>query len=305
MDGLVSLMSGRFSDEITYVDAASELERVCDWLTSLGIEYSRTRIGRYRTLFTELAEAHRENRIDEFNDKYSFAEFVNAAYERSELVRIFAGLKSLSDAGLIDRLKDALKGHELYVMDNTDRSGRDFSLELSAAARFARQGYRIDFDHEADLKVDMGEFTLYVECKRLKSAAKVERRIKDAIAQLEKRYRSSSSSEITRGLAFFSTGKIVNEELGVLTGPTFDSLGAAAGEINKRFISQFKHLWEKPGRDMRTLGAAVQLDVPARVESGGPLQTLHEVAFHTTTHAMTLDHHRFLRVGEVFRSQDW
>lgn len=305
LDDIIPLADNRVSDEISFIDAAEELERACDWLKSLGIDFSRTRVGRYRALFSDLATAQLDNRFDVFDAKYSHAEFVNAAYERSELVNIYTGLQGLADTSLIGRLKDAIKGHELYVMDTADRSGRDFSLELAVAAHFARKGYSIDFDTDADMKVDFGEFHLYVECKRLKSPKKVEHRIKDAIAQLNRRYRLSRESALARGILVVSIGRIINNKLGQIVGKQHADLGIIAGEINRQFIHQYKHLWQKPGRDKRLLGAAVILDAPATVEGSGKLQMLHEVALHTSAPEMTLDRHRALRVSTVFSGSHW
>lgn len=158
----------------SYVDASSRIDQACLWLETLGIEYSRTRVGKYRALFEELAKSQLANSLHDFYEHYSFEEWVNAAHEVAELARIYEGLSQQNDPRLVARLRDALKGQELYVLDSEDRSGRDFSLELSIAAKFARAGYSVDFGHDADLKLVIEGREFYVECKRLKSESKIQ-----------------------------------------------------------------------------------------------------------------------------------
>jgi hypothetical protein len=93
------------------------------------------------------------NDVKSFYESYSFESWVNAAYEVAELVRIYNGLQGDSSTDLILKLKEVAKGQELYIADSSNRSGRDFSFELSIAAKFASAGLAVDLGHEADLKV--------------------------------------------------------------------------------------------------------------------------------------------------------
>ena len=142
----------------TYVEASAKLESACAWLQSIGINYSPTRVGKYRKLFAAVAKHQQLKTLDTFLKGEKFEEWVNAAHEVAEVTRIFEGLSTQDNADLVQRLKKALKGHESYVMDDNDQSGRDFSLELSVAAKFARSGYSIDFGHDADIAADIEEF---------------------------------------------------------------------------------------------------------------------------------------------------
>ena len=129
---------------------------------------------------------------------------------------MYEGLSGEANPLLNERLKDSLKGQELYVLDSENRSGRDFSFELATAAKFVRAGLAVDFGHEADLRVQINGFTFFVECKRLKSAKKIRKRIKEGINQLHKRYVKSENSHTARGMLALSIGKTVNKNLGLL-----------------------------------------------------------------------------------------
>ncbi|MGZ8946790.1 MAG: hypothetical protein ACXW1W_15370 [Methylococcaceae bacterium] len=287
----------------TYVDASTQLDKACEWLKSLGVIYSVTRVGRYKTLFSSLAKYQLANDLDGFFEEYKFEDWVNAAHEVAELVRMYEGLNGQTDPSLVIRLQDSLKGHELFVLDNKDRSGRDFSLELSIAAKFAHRGYEINFGHEADLEVQIAEHTFYVECKRLKSAHQVKKRIKDGLSQLHKRYVKSSEPATARGLLVLSIGKTINSKLGLLEGIDPESLSNKAFAYNAVFIERYRSYWQE-NVDRRTLGVAVVLDTPGMLKPEKKLVTSHEVTMNNCIPADTQDYKLLLRVaGEVFANR--
>lgn len=261
----------------TYESASLELDKACLWLESLGINYSKTRLTKYKTLFSDLAEYQSNNELEKFYEKYKFEYWVNAAHEVAELIRIYGGLGRLSDDSLISRLKNSLSGHELYVMDTQNRSGRDFIFELSVASKFHKSGYSVNFGHEADLQLEMNGFTFYVECKRLKSLRQAQKRVKEGLKQLHRRYTKSSNPELTRGLLCVSIGKAINPSLGLLEADDPESLANKAFSHNAAFIERYKSYWGSSSLDKRTLGVVIILDVPGIIKSKNQLITCHEV----------------------------
>lgn len=268
-------MTQEYSSQ-TFVAASAQLDKACAWLENLGINYSPTRIGSYKKIFSALARHQLAGTLSSFYDEFTFEAWVNAVHEVAEVVRMFEGLTGNSDPYLTNRLREALKSHELYVLDTQDRSGRDFSFELSTAAKFARCGYTIDFGHEADLKVAIGSYTFFVECKRLKSAQKVQHRIKYGLEQLHKRYVKSGDPPNSRGLLALSIGRMVNPGLGFLEGDNPQSIGEMAFKHNAAFIDRYKSYWQTKV-DRRTLGVAVMLDTPGIVKPIKQVVTCHEV----------------------------
>ncbi len=279
----------------TYVNASAQLDSACAWLESLGIEYSRTRVGKYKALFSTLAKHQRAGNLDAFYEEYTFEAWANAAYEVAELVRMYEGLGNQCNSSLVTRLRDALKGHELYVLDAQNRSGRDFSLELVIAAKFARSGYSIDFGHDADIKANLAGFTFYVECKRLKSPRKVQERIKDGLSQLHRRYVKSELPEKARGLLVLSIGKTINPSLGLLEADSPESLGEKAFEYNQAFIEQYRSYWQTK-IDKRTLGVAVVHDALGVIKPNNQLTTCHEITVNNCIPSNTADHALLLQV---------
>lgn len=222
----------------SYVEASAKLDQARVWLEGLGIDYSKTRVGKYKVLLSTLARYQLSNNLNEFIEEHSFPDWVNAIYESAELIRIYEGLNGRVDMDLSYRLRDSLKGHELFVLDKSDRSGRDFSLELSIAAKFTSCGYFIDFGDDADLKVNIRNFVVYLECKRLKSKKKIQGRIKEGLKQLHRRYVKSKIPDRSRGLLVLSIAKIINAHLGLLEAENDQELGEIAFAHNRAFINK-------------------------------------------------------------------
>ncbi len=280
----------------TYESARDELEKACKWLESLGINYSKTRLNKYKALFSDLARFQSENQLERFNEKYKFEYWVNAAHEVAELTRIYRGLAGVNDNNLNARLKDSLDGHELYLLDAQNRSGRDFTFELSIASKFYKAGYSINFGHEADLQLEFNGFTFYVECKRLKSYKQAQKRIKEGLYQLINRYSQSSTPELTRGLLCVSIGKAINPNLGLLEADTPVLLADSAFAHNAAFIENHKSIWQS-GLDKRTLGVLIVLDSPGIIKSKNQLTTCHEVTLNNCVPVKSPDYEILLDVA--------
>jgi hypothetical protein len=264
-------------ESIPFSEYATRLDAVCTWFERLGIGYSKTRVGRYKELFTTLAACTARGTPEKFLEIYDFDSWKNAVHESAELMRIHEGLSRLNDGTLITRLKDATRGHELFVLDDEDRSGRDFSFELSVCAKFAKYGYEIDFGHEADVKVVYKGRDLFVECKRLKSQNNISKTLKKGLKQLHKRYSKSDNPSTARGFLAISIGKIINSNLGFVEAKDSSELGNSAFLYNTKFIERYGSYWLTPA-DKRTLGAVIVLDIPAKISSNNLLTTCHQIA---------------------------
>lgn len=280
----------------TYIDASAQLDRACAWLADIGINYSPTRVGKYKKIFTSMAKHQQAERLQALLEEELFENWVNAVHEVAEITRIFEGLNTQDNNNLIQRLKKSLKGHDKYVLEDNDSSGRDFSFELAVAAKFARCGYSIDFGHDADVAVDIEQFKFYVECKRLKSEPQVEKRISEGLKQLTMRYESSPTPSQARGILVLSTGKMLNSKLGLLVADNSKTLADAAFSHNEGFIDRYKSCWQADV-DQRTLGVAVILDAPGVIESEKKLVTCHEITINNSIPVETDNYALLLRVA--------
>lgn len=284
----------------TYIDASHQLDAACGWLQSIGIDYSKTRVGKYKRIFADLAKCQRAGKLEQFLEMHAFSDWVNAAHETAELVRIYEGLKGGKGSKLVSRLRDALRGHELYVLDTDDRSGRDFTFELSMAAKLERHGHVVDFGHDADVQATVDGVPLFIECKRLKSKKKIQKRIKEGLKQLHRRYGKSEAPTEARGILALSIGKTVNSALGLLEADSDEALGTKAFLHNAAFIDQFRSYWQTKV-DPRTLGVVVVFDTPGMLSSEKKLVTVHEVTMNHCVPAGTKDYRYLQKIAhEVF-----
>lgn len=189
------------------------------------------------------------------------------------------------------------------MLDSEHRSGRDFSFELSMAAKFVSAGLTVDFGHDADLRVPLNDLTFFVECKRLKSPQQIQKRIKEGAKQLHKRYVKSETPHKARGMLAISIGKTVNEKLGLLEGSSPTELGQTAFAHNRAFIEKYKSYWQAP-KDGRTIGVAVVLDAPGILKGERQLTTLHEVTMNNAVPVDTAEYRLLIGMADhVFQNR--
>ena len=101
-------MTQEYSSQ-TFVAASAQLDKACAWLENLGINYSPTRIGSYKKIFSALARHQLAGTLSSFYDEFTFEAWVNAAHEVAEVVRMFEGLTGNNDPYLTNRLREALR----------------------------------------------------------------------------------------------------------------------------------------------------------------------------------------------------
>jgi len=264
----------RYSSQ-TFIDASARLDEACAWLAGLGISHSPTRVGRYQKIFSDLARHQAAGTFERFFEKHSLGDLANAAHEVAEVVRIYDGLARSSDPHLAGRLRLAIRGHELHVLDDDARSGRDFSFELLVASKVERAGLQVDFGHQADLRTEFEGFEFFLECKRPRSAAQVQARIKEGLKQLHRRFAASARPDLARGLLAINISKLVNAKFGVLRAADSATLGRTAGAYTHKFIDDYGAIWQS-GTDSRILGALVTFDVVGIVGPTEKLETCHD-----------------------------
>lgn len=288
---------------LTYESASREFDDFCTWLDAVGISYSITRVGKYRSIFQALAAAQKAESMNGFYKKYSRMDYYNAVVERAQLMRISDGLRGVNDYDIVERLKKAVRSHELFVLDTENRSGRDFSLELDIAAKFARSGYSLDFAHDADVSALKDGLNLFVECKRLKSEAHVRDNIKKGLKQLKNRYKASSASaNMIRGLLVLSIGKVINPEFGYMEGTDITSIGDDCARLVNAFVARYSRYWLYEQADQRSLGVAIVLDAPGVPRSTDKpiVYSIHEVVVTNIVQSSSPEHALLEQIAVVF-----
>lgn len=282
---------------LPYDKYSEQLSEACAWAASLGIRYSPTRLGRYEKLWRDLADCARRKELNEFFDAVPFPTFLNAAYETTEIVEVYRGLKELTDTAMTERLRETFKGHDLYVMDQSNRSGRDFGFELYVASKFTLCGLKVNFSSAADVEVEYRDRMLFVECKRLKSLGKVKARVKEGLDQLEKRYAAAVNPSKTDGILALSLSKLLNPGLGMLNAKTVRGVSDIAGRHIDKFASDFGVQWQQR-TGSNHLGVVMFLDSPCEVTGKRLFLTSQEVAINNIAARGTSEFNRLLEISE-------
>jgi hypothetical protein len=168
---------------------------VCNWFSALGFEYSKNRYGIYKRCFQKFMDLA-EGKIVE-KDLLGFKRsFDNAYIEVNEIIRIKNCLSNVDVSEFLDQVKKIISGQEFRGNTDNDQA-RDFLFELSIASRFIQAGYSVTLNGVCDVVVDLvDDGMLFVECKRVKSEAQLERNVKKANKQVLQRISSEISSKV-------------------------------------------------------------------------------------------------------------
>lgn len=210
-----------------------KLDSFADWLKTVGIDASKTRVGEYQRFISYLSTKSRHDFSEEDSSK-----MVHTLREVEELLWIQKGLMSKKLNSGIDLLKKILGGAPFAKDESLNTPARDFQLELRIASYFIQTGFSVDMNEDADLEVIFPDGKLFVECKRLKSSSKVLKRAKIAAQQLNKRYKGTNLQRY--GLAVFDISNIIMPNQGITSGPSINGVR----DLVRAHLIDFSHKYD-------------------------------------------------------------
>lgn len=276
--------------KISFRDKSSKIEEICSWFSEHGIKIDRSRINTYRAHINEMADYYEEGKVDDLLRLRSMHDLVNSSFEVAELIQIYDGLSDLKSKPFIDKLIEINKGPIWLNKENASSSNRarNTAFELHIAARYSKAGYEIDLSDEADIIVTDHQYELFIECKRPLTDKSIHSNVKDALNQLKKRYCSSKSSKIIRGLIALSISRVINQDMYLLPSNTTDDLNMKLQSINLDFIGQYKTKWSNPD-DKRTIGVLIYLGLPAIIKDQNILTNCNQFDFYLNDYVNNVD----------------
>ena len=228
-----------------------KLNAAIDWLSTWGFSVSRTRIGQYQKFLESLV-----------GKKLSELEYHSFMFDIGEILYIHSALCKFSDLDLRPLLADLVKGKARKGLIVGDERARNFEFELKTAAKFLEQGYKLNLSTNADLIAtnNLGKQVL-IECKRLTSKKQLKKRIKEASAQLHKKYKYCSEPLATRGFVCLDVSNLVNPEFKVIgTDESIDASKFLGGLVDD-FANENCDLWAGI-QDLRTWGVILCATAP-------------------------------------------
>lgn len=265
----------------SYADLSAEYNAAYQWFESFGFNVAVTRLRQYKECIDELASHYRGGTLDTTQFQRDFPHQVTALSEAAEVMRIHRGLADLYSSNLKDKITFVLSGKDGRPSPSDFDPSRDIAFELLLASRCHRAGLEIDIGVKADLVVHFAGIELFLECKRLKSAGKTDKRIKHALKQLHTRYKSAQSPISARGLIALSITDLANPEHGLMTGNSAEEVGAKVQRHVDAFIVRYQRLWQSTA-DKRSIGAFVELSAPSIIEAENLFTTCHQVGMNNS-----------------------
>lgn len=160
-----------------------KLNDVLEWLQNRGYGANISRYSRYKGYIDDFYKGN----PDDLSDlEIRFKKLNEAVQECVQIVQVYEAFKDEKSKGFADRLEKVVYGNDFYNPEKKSDQARDFLYELLVASWFKRWGYTIDFEQTTDVVAKKDGKTVYVECKRIKSAKALEENFKKACKQLEK-----------------------------------------------------------------------------------------------------------------------
>lgn len=194
----------------TFIKAGEELAQqgseAVEWLRILGVSKPADRYHGY----VRVMESFGKIGGDDSEVVKEFDSFVNANAELYELIRVRKALMEVDSQCYLDTLKRISQGQPFRHVAEND-PGRDYLFEMSIASRFLNAGHEVDLNQIADIVAQVNGKKVYVEAKRIKSAAKLGSRVSESNKQLKKRLAQDASST-SRGIVAVNITDVITPD---------------------------------------------------------------------------------------------
>lgn len=235
----------------------AEFDVALRWMSSLGIKTDSGRLFEYKNVVTSWAALPPSQ--DMFAAHVLTPAMRSAILESNMFVDVYRAFHDVSPSelsGIIDKLKKAIGG-PVDVADETTNSShaRNFLFEAVVAAKFhcPNQGIHTLLSAPGDTALTYLSRRVFVECKRIRSASRIEDNVRKACNQLADALNSDNTPR---------RGGLVALELSSIIPANEKSADEAlltrhmANQMD-RFIESSSFDWQKvyPEKDRRILGA--------------------------------------------------
>jgi hypothetical protein len=269
----------------------SEYKQACAWLDSLGINFKKSRFGKYQK---EIQAFERTIKSDiDTEDKISaFYSFINSYAEATELIRIKNALQHIESSKYLSQLKKATAGQIFRNIASND-SSRDFFFELTLAARLINTGYSVTVDELADSIAYINGAKVFFECKRITSQKMVKDRVKQASTQLKRRFLNEMSKNI-KGIICLNVTELLNPHLVMIVGEDIHELKNIHSELLTSFVMSHKEELNINDRE-NILGVICEFNMYGYIKSQNPLAVINCRGIKFLQYNISQENEKFVR----------
>ncbi len=255
----------------SYGAIAQEYCAAIDWMEAIGIKVSAGRTTHYAKVIDYWKDAYKSATEREAKD--SLPEFVSSVFEIHDFIDIYKAFKDEPlDAlrGLKDKLEKGVNG-PINSADETSKStsARNYIFEALMAARshHPHRGVNAILNADSDTGISIDGKKLWIECKRISSASKIEANVKDASNQLEK-ILSKKKGSGNRGVVAIDVTKIINPSGDLYVQQNDNALIESIDRMMDQFITNNSSHWEKVygRRSKKIIGTTIRFSVMATSE---------------------------------------
>lgn len=256
----------------TYEAIFEQYSAAMKWMKGLGINLSPGRASHYERVIGHWKDAYRN--ATESDGRNIFPDFVSSIFEIFDFVSIykaFEGVPAHQLTSIIDKLQKGVNG-PINAADETPDStaARNFLFEAAVAAKAHRpdRGIEAILDARSDTGIRLNGKKIWVECKRVTTAGKIESNARKASSQLEKILAGEVGSG-RRGIVALDVSKILNRGDKIFVARNDEELLVSVNRLMDLFIEEHSHIWQRvyERRHKKVIGTIIRLSFIASSEA--------------------------------------
>ncbi len=246
-------------------DVIEKLDRIDQWLCERGLKkHDRIRI--HKRNLTQLADAQDEEKFLPFFDGLpdeKRREMIWSIVEADEFVTSLDAFGVKKNEIPKELLKKALLGPaDPFQEDENSNIGRNSMFEILFGGVVASVGLHPSLGKEPDVSFEFDNRQIFVQCKRVKSEAKVESRVSEAAKQLQ-RDLAQSSNRTDCGLVAISLSRLINPGNRLLIVPSVSDANNFLRLEIRNVIDRHKEHFSNCTKSPKVAGILFHMSTPA------------------------------------------
>jgi len=256
----------------TYESIFEQYSAAMKWMTGLGIKLSPGRTSYYEKVIGHWKDAYKTATAEE--GQQIFPDFVSSMFEIFDFVNVykaFEGVPAHQLTSIVEKLQKGVNG-PINAADETPVStaARNYLFEAAVAAKAHHPDRDIEaiLNARSDTGIRLNGKKIWVECKRVTTADKIESNARKASSQLETILAGEVGSG-HRGIVALDVSKILNQGDKIFVAMNDDELLTSVDRIMDRFIEEHSHIWQRvyERRRKKIIGTVIMFSFMATSEA--------------------------------------